>query len=77
MEASSALPLFFPAVELGDAWYGDGGMRLAAPLSPALHLGASKVLAISTRYGKSRAEEEDPQVRGYPPPAQIDTKAVP
>lgn len=69
--ASSALPLFFPAVELDDAWYGDGGMRLAAPLSPALHLGASKILAISTRYGKSQAEEEDPQVHGYPPPAQI------
>jgi len=69
--ASSALPLFFPAVELDQAWYGDGGMRLAAPLSPALHLGASKILAISTRYGKSQAEEEDPQVLGYPPPAQI------
>ncbi len=69
--ASSALPLLFPAVELHGAWYGDGGMRLAAPLSPALHLGASKVLAISTRYGKSRAEELDPQVLGYPPPAQI------
>lgn len=69
--ASSALPLLFPAVELDGAWYGDGGMRLAAPLSPALHLGASKVLAISTRYGKSTAEEEAPQVTGYPPPAQI------
>jgi NTE family protein len=46
-------------------------MRLAAPLSPALHLGASRVLAISTRYGKTAEEEEDPQVRGYPPPAQI------
>jgi len=69
--ASSALPLLFPAVELDGAWYGDGGMRLAAPLSPALHLGASKVLAISTRYGKSEQEEQDPQVKGYPPPAQI------
>lgn len=69
--ASSALPLFFPAVELSDAWYGDGGMRLAAPLSPALHLGASRILAISTRYGKTPAEELDPQVLGYPPPAQI------
>lgn len=69
--ASAALPIFFPAVELDGAWYGDGGMRLAAPLSPALHLGASRVLAISTRYGKTAAEEADPQVRGYPPPAQI------
>lgn len=69
--ASSALPLFFPAVQLGAGWYGDGGMRLAAPLSPAVHLGADKVLAISTRYGKSNLEADQPAVRGYPPPAQI------
>ncbi len=69
--ASSALPLFFPAVRLGDAWYGDGGIRLAAPLSPALHLGARRVLAISTRYDRSQSEAEQPAVTGYPPPAQI------
>src|SRR4029079_12984197 len=32
--ASSALPLFFPAVRLGNAWYGDGGIRLSTPLVP-------------------------------------------
>ncbi len=69
--ASSALPLFFPAVPLGDEWYGDGGMRLAAPLSPALHLGASRILAISTRYDRTRPETELPQHDGYPPPAQV------
>ena len=30
--ASSALPLFFPAVRLGNGWHGDGGIRLTAPL---------------------------------------------
>jgi len=69
--ASAALPLFFPAVKLEDGWYGDGGIRLAAPLSPALHLGARRILAISTRYGRSRAEADLPAVKGYPPPAQI------
>ncbi|UCC26003.1 MAG: patatin-like phospholipase family protein [Gemmatimonadales bacterium] len=69
--ASAALPLFFPAVQLDGGWYGDGGIRLAAPLSPALHLGASRVLAISTRYGRSRAEADRPAIQGYPPPAQI------
>ncbi|HSG48943.1 MAG TPA: patatin-like phospholipase family protein [Longimicrobiales bacterium] len=69
--ASAALPLFFPAVKLGDGWYGDGGIRLAAPLSPALHLGARRILAISTRYERSRAEADLPSVTGYPPPAQI------
>jgi NTE family protein len=68
---SAALPLFFPAVSIGDAWYGDGGIRLTAPLSPALHLGASRVLAISTRYERTRAESDSPDIVGYPPPAQV------
>jgi NTE family protein len=69
--ASSALPLFFPAVRLEGGWYGDGGVRLAAPLSPALHLGARRILAISTRYDRNLAEADRPVVAGYPPPAQI------
>jgi NTE family protein len=69
--ASAALPIFFPAVQIGDHWYGDGGIRLAAPLSPALHLGAHRVLAISTRYDRSPAEADRPATVGYPPPAQM------
>ncbi|MDA8019851.1 MAG: patatin-like phospholipase family protein [Thermoanaerobaculia bacterium] len=73
--ASSALPLLFPAVQLWSAgesgWYGDGGIRLAAPLSPALHLGADRVIAVSTRYDRSAAESGSSAISGYPPPAQI------
>ncbi len=69
--ASSSLPFLFPAIELGDAWFGDGGIRLAEPLSPAIHLGATRILAISTRYGRSRIEADEPVVIGYPPAAQI------
>ncbi len=69
--ASSSLPLFFPAVRLGERWYGDGGIRLSAPLSPALHLGARRILAISTRYDRSNSEADAPAITGYPPPAQI------
>ena len=69
--ASSALPFFFPAVEIGGAWYGDGGIRLTAPLSPAIHLGATKIVAVSTRYARSREEARVPAVNGYPPPAQV------
>jgi len=69
--ASAALPLIFPAVRLGDAWYGDGGVRLSAPLSPALRLGASRILAISPRYEASHEEADRPQILGYPPAAQI------
>lgn len=69
--ASAALPLLFPAVELDGGWYGDGGVRLTAPLSPAIHLGAKRILAISTRYAPSLAEADAPAVGGYPPPAQV------
>lgn len=68
---SSALPFFFPAVRVDDSWHGDGGIRQTAPLSPALHLGAHKILAISTRYDRSQAEANRPLIRGYPPPAQV------
>ncbi|SRR5712691_7658622 len=69
--ASAALPIFFPAVRLGRHWHGDGGIRLSAPLSPALHLGATRMLAVSTHYGKTFSEANEPQIIGYPPPAQI------
>jgi NTE family protein len=69
--ASAALPLFFPAVCVDGHWYGDGGVRLSAPLSPALHLGASRILAISTRYERTAEEAEEPAIHGYPPPAQV------
>jgi NTE family protein len=68
--ASSALPLFFPAVRLTDGWHGDGGIRLTAPFSPALHLGASRILAVSTRYGGS-GTTDDGDPGHHPPPMQI------
>jgi len=69
--ASASLPLFFPAVPIEGRWYGDGGIRLTAPLSPAIHLGASKILAISTRYIPRDPEVVSQIPAAYPPPAQI------
>lgn len=69
--ASTAIPLVFPAVRIGDAWYGDGSIRLSAPLAPAVHLGADRILGISNRYRRSRSEADEPVVQGYPPAAQI------
>ena len=69
--ASAALPFFFPAIEVDGSWYGDGGIRLTAPLSPAIHLGAKKILAVSTRYASTTKEADRPQIVGYPPPAQV------
>src|SRR4051812_14740804 len=69
--ASAALPMFFPAVRMGDAWYGDGGIRLSTPLVPALRLGARRILALSPHYEPNFEEADRPQITGYPPPAQI------
>lgn len=69
--ASSALPLLFPAVHIGGSYYGDGSIRQAAPLSPAVHLGADRILSVSARYGRTVEEAEVPSVTGYPPPAQV------
>ncbi len=70
--ASSALPLLFPAVRVEDQWYGDGSLRQLAPLAPAIHLGARRILAISMRHRRAPlppAVDEDPAT--YPPPARI------
>lgn len=69
--ASAALPVIFPAVEIDGEYFGDGSIRQAAPLAPAIHLGARKILTISARYALSAEERSRPQVSGYPPPGQI------
>ena len=69
--ASAALPLFFPAVDVAGDFYGDGGVRMIAPLAPALHLGADRILAISTRYRRSGAEADSATFQGPPSPAQV------
>lgn len=69
--ASSALPVLFPAEQVGNEYYGDGSIRQAAPLAPAVHLGADRVLAVSARYDRSVDEAATPAVEGYPPPAQV------
>ncbi len=69
--ASAALPLVFPAVKLDDGWHGDGGIRSIAPLSPIMHLGAKKILAISTRYRGGQITPDETVIGEYAPVAQI------
>ena len=69
--SSASLPLLFPAVRVGNAWFGDGGIRQSAPLSPAIYLGAKRILAISTRHLRSMEDASTPVCIGYPPPAQL------
>ena len=47
--ASAAIPFIFPSVRVDGDHYGDGAMRQLAPLSPAVHLGANRLLVVGTR----------------------------
>ena len=49
--ASVAVPFLFPAVSMGNEFYGDGSMRQSSPFSPAIHLGADRMMVIATRTG--------------------------
>lgn len=51
--ASSAIPFVFPAQRIHREYFGDGSMRQLAPISPAVHLGAQRILVI----GSGRIEE--------------------
>ena len=67
--ASSAIPFIFPAVHLNREWFGDGSMRQVAPVSPAIHLGAHKIMVV----GAGRLADENARPTGtiYPSLAQI------
>ncbi len=62
---SGAIPLFFPPVPIGDDHFGDGCLRNTAPLSPAIHLGADRILVISVR----RPDHLAPPVLGHIEPS--------
>ncbi len=49
--ASSAIPFVFPAVKIHREYFGDGSMRQVAPISPAIHLGADRILVIGAGRG--------------------------
>jgi NTE family protein len=67
--ASSAIPFIFPAIKVNREYFGDGSMRQLAPISPAIHLGASRVLVV----GAGRITEPNQRIAGdsYPSLAQI------
>jgi NTE family protein len=54
--ASAAIPVFFPPVQIDGKPFGDGGVRMTTPTSPAIHLGADKIIAIGIRYFRSREQ---------------------
>ena len=68
--ASSAIPMIFPSVKINNEFYADGAVRQLAPISPALHLGAEKVLVIGVS-GVAHKRKEQIQAINYPTPAKI------
>jgi NTE family protein len=75
--ASAAIPIVFPPVRVssqaGDLWFGDGGLRLVTPLSPAIRLGASRILSVGVRSSQAadalaREEAGAPASPGDGPP---------
>ncbi len=67
--ASSALPFIFPAVKVHREYFGDGSVRQIAPISPALHLGADRVLVVGT--GRQAIDPARARSNIYPSLAQI------
>lgn len=68
--ASAAIPLIFPPVKVNREYFGDGAVRQQAPISPALHLGASRVLVVGVSgnpLGKGANQEVVRPRSGLPP----------
>jgi NTE family protein len=70
--ASIAVPYVFPPARIGGEWFGDGAMRQATPLSPAVHLGADRILVVGIRDEMGEVEPQDAgespsfaQIAGY------------
>jgi len=62
--ASIAVPMVFPPQLIGNEYFGDGAMRQATPLSPAVHLGADRILVIGIR---DETADKEPTTVGKPP----------
>jgi NTE family protein len=69
--ASAAIPVLFPPVKLGDTFFGDGSMRQLNPLSPAIHLGADRLLIIGVRARREAGVTPENGVEPVPSPGQI------
>jgi NTE family protein len=67
--ASSAIPIFFPPVAIGGRHFGDGSIRNTAPLSPAIHLGAERIIAIGV--SGPPPQERERAARRPPTVAQV------
>lgn len=77
--ASAAIPMLFPAVKIGRSFYVDGGLRQNTPMSPAIRLGADRLLVVTLRHVATDEEiarlKEEREV-AYPKPLFLAGKAL-
>ena len=69
--ASIAVPMIFPPVNINGEYFGDGAMRQATPLSPAIHLGADRILVIGVRDETADPAADPSRPQQFPNLAQI------
>jgi NTE family protein len=69
--ASVAIPLLFPPIRIGDDYFGDGAMRQLHPLSPAIHLGADRLLIIGVRARRAAGVAVNSLQTLMPTPGEI------
>jgi NTE family protein len=76
--ASAAIPMLFPAVKLGDDYYTDGGLRQNTPMSPAIRLGADRMLLVSLRHIEESQPKEIQRENqmAFPKPLYLAGKAL-
>lgn len=75
--ASAAIPMLFPAVKIGDDYYTDGGLRQNTPMSPAIRLGADRLLLVSLRHVAPPSREiQREHAEAYPKPLFLAGKAL-
>jgi len=68
--ASGAIPIIFPAVRLAEGFFGDGSVRQTAPLAPAIHLGAERIVAVNVSIADAGARSSTTPAE-YPSSAQV------
>jgi NTE family protein len=54
--ASSAIPIVFPTIKIDKTYYADGGIRLFTPMSPAIQLGADRIVIVGLRHRPTSEE---------------------
>jgi NTE family protein len=69
--ASVAIPLLFPPIRVGEDYFGDGAMRQVHPLSPAIHLGADRLLIIGVRQRRAAGVSVNRLHASLPTPGEI------